>query len=67
MSKLSVEYGKYAPLVWWWQGVTGGIVPRVSSPQFPGWVKEAEKLRDLHDEAATSLVADLEFDRGRWR
>jgi len=65
VSKMSVEYGKYAPLVWWWQGVTGGLVPRVSSPQFPAWVKEAEALRDLHDEAAESIVEGIRFgDRG---
>lgn len=65
MSRLSVHYGKYAPLVWWWQQVTGGLVPRTSSPQFPAWLAEAEALRDQHDEMADGLVAGIRFgDRG---
>lgn len=67
MSKLSVEYGKYAPLVWWWQQVTGGLVPRVTSPGFPAWVVEAELLRDQHDQVAADLVEGLKFGDGGFR
>jgi len=62
MSKLSVEYGQYAPLVHWWQHKYGEVAPTTASPDWADWLEVATDAQEsdllaLSPDAVAALSA----------